>query len=228
VGSVGIADVSIVPRPGMAERIAKTSGGYRVVGDLREGADIIGDRSAVERAERREHDVVVRTIGVRASQRRLGVGVADDGHHRNRRDIVLVGLVRCRSGQRLHVTSIFSYSARASRPAWDENGVVRNSPPPVVYPSSLNLRPYGVSAGKSVWQVPQGCPVCRAKLGKACADGARPIVSHVARKMISANATANLRFRKLRSERSRCMAIPCNALRTRNSDVRRTGNKAKD
>ena len=46
---------------------------------------------------------------------------------------------------------------------------MRNSPPPVVYPSSLNLRPYGVSAGKSVWQVPQGCPVCRAKLGSACA-----------------------------------------------------------
>ena len=46
MGRVGIADVGIVPRPGMTERIAKASGRYRVVGDLREGADIVGDRSA--------------------------------------------------------------------------------------------------------------------------------------------------------------------------------------
>src|ERR1700680_4915624 len=85
-----------------------------------------------------------------------------------------------------------SSSARASLPASDENGVVRNSPPPGVYPSSLNLRPYGVSAGKSVWQVPQGCPVWRAKLGSAWADGAKLIDRKPARATTTATATNSL------------------------------------
>jgi hypothetical protein len=45
-----------------------------------------------------------------------------------------------------------------------------------------------VSAGKSVWQVPQGCPVCRAKLGKACAGVINPIVDAVID--IAANTSA--------------------------------------
>src|SRR5487761_1961523 len=100
------------------------------------------------------------------------------------------------SGSAFTWPSIFSYSARASRPAWDENGVVRNSPPPVVYPSSLNLQPYGVSAGKSVWQVPQGCPVCRAKLGSACAGGAKPIVRKPAATTTNATAASTLTLPK--------------------------------
>jgi hypothetical protein len=35
----------------------------------------------------------------------------------------------------------------------------------------LNLRPKGVSSGKAVWQVAQGWPVWRAKLGTADAAG---------------------------------------------------------
>ncbi|OIQ63912.1 hypothetical protein GALL_545410 [mine drainage metagenome] len=54
---VGIADVGIVPGPGMLELVRRRAGQRRqgirrAVGDLREGADIIGDRSAPESAER--------------------------------------------------------------------------------------------------------------------------------------------------------------------------------
>src|SRR6516165_1552344 len=105
-----------------------------------------------------------------------------------------------------------SYSACTSLAAFEENGVVRNKPLPTGEPSSFNLRPSGVRAGKSVSQVPQGCPVWRAKLGKACADGASPIVNHAARTMISTSATANLKFR---SEPSRRMASPCDDSQTR-------------
>src|ERR1700730_16154667 len=94
-----------------------------------------------------------------------------------------------------------SSSARALLPALDEKGVVRNSPPPGVYPSSLNLRPYGVSAGKSVWHVPQGCPVWRAKLGSACAVGVKAIVTKPARTTTIATVTNSLQFPKGRIKR---------------------------
>src|ERR1700730_11139747 len=38
---LGKANIRIVPRPGVAERIAKSTRGWRVVGDLRERADIV-------------------------------------------------------------------------------------------------------------------------------------------------------------------------------------------
>ena len=129
------------------------------------------------------------------------MGEADDGHHRDRRHIFLVGLGSRRSRQRLHIAAHLLVFGARILPAWDENGVVRNSPPPVVYPSSLNLRPYGVSAGKSVWQVPQGCPVCRAKLGSACAGGAKPIVRKPAATATNATASEYLTLPKGRMKR---------------------------
>src|SRR6202051_5122335 len=51
----GKTNVGIVPGPGVSERIAEPSGRYGVVGDLREGADIVGNRSTPERTERRKH-----------------------------------------------------------------------------------------------------------------------------------------------------------------------------
>lgn len=39
-----------------------------------------------------------------------------------------------------------------------------------------------------MWHVPQGCPVCRAKLGKACAGVIEPIVNTATDMNISANA----------------------------------------
>src|SRR6202165_229381 len=86
-------------------------------------------------------------------------------------------------------------------PACDEDGVVRNSPAPGVYPSSVNLSPEGVSAGKSVWQLPQGCPVWRAKLGSACADGAKPTVRKPARTTTIATAANSPQFSKGRIKR---------------------------
>src|ERR1700722_692655 len=58
----GIADIGIVPGPGMAiERIRRGAWPNCVVGHLREGADMVGDRATPERTERREHHIVVRT-----------------------------------------------------------------------------------------------------------------------------------------------------------------------
>ncbi len=56
---------------------------------------MLGDGSAPEYAERvRKHDVVIGAVrGGRGGQRRLRVGVAGDGHHRNRRHPGLVRLV---------------------------------------------------------------------------------------------------------------------------------------
>jgi hypothetical protein len=62
-----------------------------------------------------------------------------------------------------------------------------------------------VSAGKSVWQVPQGWPVCRAKLGKAFAGEVAPIVRSAANPM-SANAANTLPQFMIRLKPSLCIA----------------------
>src|SRR6516164_11769002 len=90
-------------------------------------------------------------------------------------------------------------------PALEENGVVRNGPPPGVEPSSLKRRPYGVSAGKSVWQVPQGWPVWRAKLSKAFAGDVVPIVRSAAKPM-SASAANKSPQVMIRLNPSLCIA----------------------
>jgi len=45
-----------------------------------------------------------------------------------------------------------------------------------------------------VWQVPQGCPVWRAKLGKACAGEAKPIARKPAKTTTTAAAANSLPF----------------------------------
>ena len=57
---LGKANVGIVPRPGVLELVRRRpgQGGQRIrraIGDLRECADIVGDRAAPESAERRQH-----------------------------------------------------------------------------------------------------------------------------------------------------------------------------
>ncbi len=93
----GQAEIGIVPIPGVQElvgRIArKTGDGTRgVVGDLDEGTEIAGDRAAPEAADGRQHSVVVRVVGIgrRRNLRDLRVGIADDGHHRDRRHPTLL------------------------------------------------------------------------------------------------------------------------------------------
>ena len=86
---VGVADVGVVPGPLIAgEGIGGVLRAERrpVIGDLREGADVIGDGAAVEEADGRENQVVVGAI--RRTGRvliRLRMRVAEDGHHRQRR-----------------------------------------------------------------------------------------------------------------------------------------------
>ena len=110
-GGVGIADVGVVPRPGMLELVGRRAGqpgqGIRcAIGHLRERADVFGERTTPKSAERRQHDVVVRFVGIgrRRNERRLRVGIPDDRHHRDRWDVFLVGLIHCRRRQRLHVS----------------------------------------------------------------------------------------------------------------------------
>ena len=38
-----------------------------------------------------------------------------------------------------------------------------------------------------VWQVPHGCPVCRAKLGSACAGRVKPVATNAARTTVKPN-----------------------------------------
>src|SRR5450759_378480 len=58
------------------------------MGDLDERADIAGDRSAPEHAERRQHGVIIRLVGIRRWRHAwyLSVRIADDRHHRYWRD----------------------------------------------------------------------------------------------------------------------------------------------
>ena len=47
-----------------------------------------------------------------------------------------------------------------------------------------------------MWQVPQGWPVWRAKLGSACASGANPIVSKADAAATNATAASSLKLPK--------------------------------
>ena len=85
------AYVGIVPGPVVQELIRRSAAqaGYRVrriIGDLRKRADVAGDRTAPEAAERRQHGIVVGMIGIRRRRNvRLRVSEARNRHHRDRR-----------------------------------------------------------------------------------------------------------------------------------------------
>jgi hypothetical protein len=100
---VGIANVDIVPRPFAVRAWIRIEVAWRrttersvIVSHLRKCADLLGDGTAVEKAERCNDHVIVRLIRRALQLVRLRMRKADDRHHRNGRDPDIAGLLGIR------------------------------------------------------------------------------------------------------------------------------------